>query len=100
MVEVGAVVRWSLLDDYSWIEVAPSTAKKFWTGKGNASKQDMLFATWDRYESQLSDDEADATALAAFGLALAGHGLDGLSRERRAAVETYKRTHSDLKIET
>lgn len=104
LIEVGAVVRWELttaeMGATQWIDVAPSTVKKFWTGKGNASKEDMLFAAWDRFEDRMTDDEADATALAEFGLALGGHGLEGLSKERLSAVTQWQKTHADFKIET
>lgn len=37
--------------------------KKFWTGKGNASKEDMIKAAWKRGHNPKDDNEADALAV-------------------------------------
>lgn len=73
--ELGGVVRLLLYDlEVPTVEIPPSTLKKFATGKGNASKEEMLVAAVRRlgYEGS-SNDEADAlwlrvAALDAYGL--------------------------------
>jgi hypothetical protein len=41
----------------------PTTIKKFWTGYGNASKDEMLFITQQLYPSVTDYNESDAIAL-------------------------------------
>ena len=49
--------------------VHSGTLKRFTTGKGNASKQEMLEAVARRWKRVDTDDEADALALMHFALA-------------------------------
>lgn len=63
--ELGGVIRLALADaGLRWVEVAPSSLKKFATGKGNAKKEDVLGAAIRklRYDRN-SFDEADALFL-------------------------------------
>lgn len=56
------------------IEVAPTTLKKFATGRGNADKADMRMALYQRAGLDLRDDnQVDAWWLREVGLQLAGH---------------------------
>lgn len=53
------------------LEVSPSTLKKYATGKGNASKHEVIYATAKRFpdiEIGGDDNRADALWLAAIGL--------------------------------
>jgi len=72
--ELGGVLRWRLRNCVGeFLEVAPTTLKKWVCGKGNAPKAEVVSTAsrrWDR--SFRTDDEADAYALMMLGLALVG----------------------------
>ncbi len=54
-----------------FVIVAPSTLKKFITGKGNAKKDSMYLEVYKRYGQSFTDDNlCDAYGLAQIGLAL------------------------------
>lgn len=74
-------------------EVPPSTLKKYVTGKGNASKTEVLAATIKRFPSLTvaDDNEADALGLAAMGARHLGHPVDGsLPKVNLAAMQAVK----------
>ena len=78
VVSVGTVVRKLLYDRrIPWVEVPPTTLKKFATGKGNAQKNDMAAAAKAKlgYNSP-SDDIIDAVWLAKLGEHLGVVGTD------------------------
>jgi Holliday junction resolvasome RuvABC endonuclease subunit len=80
LVAIGTLVR-SMMADYGlpWVEVRPSTLKKWTTGKGNAKKPDMAIAVKQKWGfNSPSDDIVDAFALAQMGHYLAQLGLDKL----------------------
>lgn len=60
------------------VEVPPTTLKKYASGKGNASKDDMLTAVIRRYPhiEFSGNDEADAVALMAMGLRAVGSPIE------------------------
>jgi len=60
------------------VEVTPQTVKKYATGKGNASKDEVLAAVVRRYPNVpvANNNEADALVLAAIGARLAGRPID------------------------
>lgn len=60
--ELGGVVRLALYDArIPYVDVSPGTIKKFATGKGNASKDDVLLAAVRKLKyAGNSKDEADA----------------------------------------
>lgn len=66
LAELGGIVRHDLWDsDLPYIEVAAQTIKKYATGKGNASKDEVLSAAHRRQNARhpftgVSNDEADA----------------------------------------
>lgn len=70
LVELGTVARLACHHNtVPYIEVPPTSLKKFVTGKGNAKKDQMMlqvFKKWG-YEAE-TDNLADAYALAQFGL--------------------------------
>lgn len=72
--ELGACIRMRLYEDNTlFVEVAPTSLKKFVTGKGNAKKDLMLLGVYKRWDFDTEDDnEADAYGLAQFGRALMG----------------------------
>jgi crossover junction endodeoxyribonuclease RuvC len=61
------------------VEVPPSSRMKYATGRGNASKDDVLSAAIRRYPhvDVNGNDEADALVLAAMGARWLGHPLEG-----------------------
>jgi Holliday junction resolvasome RuvABC endonuclease subunit len=70
--ELGGIVRYHLArEQHNWLEVPPSTLKKFLTGKGNADKNVVLKEVYRRYGLDLNDDNmADAFGLAKIGEAM------------------------------
>ena len=72
LVEIGTLLRGCLINkNIPWIEVPPTTLKKFTTGKGNAKKSSMILAVYKRWGIETSNDNiADATALMRLGMAL------------------------------
>lgn len=69
LVEQGAIIRYAFWkDNKTYIDVPPSTLKKFVTGSGNASKEQMCVAVTGRWKFDPADDnEADAYGLARLG---------------------------------
>ena len=72
VVSCGTVVRGVLYDlKLPWMEVPPSTLKKWTTGNGKATKDDMAEAVSARFGfTSKSDDVVDAVALAQLGVHL------------------------------
>jgi Holliday junction resolvasome RuvABC endonuclease subunit len=76
-VSIGTVVRAALYNrGIPWLEVRPSTLKKWTTGKGDAKKPDMALAAKEKWGfNSPSDDVVDG-----FALAQMGHYLLGLDK--------------------
>lgn len=72
--ELGASLRMVFHNnEVPYIEVPPTSLKKFVTGKGNSAKNLMLLDVYKRWEFDTEDDnEADAYGLAQFGRAIIG----------------------------
>lgn len=70
--ELGGVLRVMFVEQgLNWIEVAPAAVKKFATGKGNASKEQIAAWVQKRWGVMFdSNDETDAFVLAKIGEAL------------------------------
>ena len=76
--ELGGVVRLTLFRlGISFIEVPPTCRAKFATGRGNASKNEVISAVSARtgiiWSGKGADDEADAFILEEMGLAVQGN---------------------------
>ena len=72
-IEHGALLRWHLMDLGQVLEVNLSTAKKFMTGHGNASKKMVAAKLGNRYGVKFdTDDEYDAFGLLQLGLCVEG----------------------------
>lgn len=86
--ELGGIVRSELRRiGLQWVDVPPSSLKKYATGKGNANKGEMLAAAIRRlgYEGA-SDNEADALWLRAMGLDALGCPLVEVPAAHRVAL--------------
>lgn len=86
--ELGACIRMRLYErSVSFVEVPPTSLKKFVTGKGNAKKDLMLLGVYKRWDFDTEDDnEADAFGLAKFGRAMIGKST-GVPAVNLSAVE-------------
>jgi crossover junction endodeoxyribonuclease RuvC len=73
--ELGACIRMRLYqEEVPFVEVPPTSLKKFVTGKGNVKKDLMLLNVYKRWDFDTEDDnEADAYGLAQFGRAIKGY---------------------------
>lgn len=69
LVEIGTAIKQKLYElGLSWVEVAPTTLKKWTTGKGSADKATMAASVCKRWGyNSTSDDIVDAYALAQMG---------------------------------
>lgn len=78
--ELGGIIKYIIRNKLKLpiYRVAPTTLKKFTTGKGNANKEQMMNSIFQTYGLSFVDDNiADAYALARYGLhALTKGGLD------------------------
>lgn len=71
---LNAIVRHTLhRAGMNWVEISPSSLKKFCTGKGNSPKQTIMLETYKRFGySPTNDNDADAFVLSEIGCALIG----------------------------
>ena len=82
-----------LLVQFNWpfILEAPSTLKKFITGKGNSDKNVMMMSIYKNYGHEFLDDNiADAFGLAACGMALLGKPLKKLGKAQEEVINLLK----------
>lgn len=89
MGELGGVVRLLLhRRRVRWVEVSPSTLKRYATGSGSAGKDAVLVEAVRRldYEGS-SHDEADALWLWALGMDAAGYPVVEVPKAHREAIE-------------
>jgi crossover junction endodeoxyribonuclease RuvC len=90
--EFGGLLRASLLLLCPVVEVAPSTLKKFATGKGGANKTQVVAAITKRYGVQFdTDDEYDAYGLMQLGRCVAGQ-IEPVTTAQREAVDVVRKT--------
>lgn len=78
----------ALLTSAPVVEVAPSARAKYATGRGNASKDQVLAAVVRRYPDfdVTSNDEADALILAAMGRRALGQPIDDMPQAHLAGM--------------
>lgn len=70
--ELGGIIRLTLRKAFvPYVVVPPSTLKKYATGKGNASKEEVLVQAVLRRGVEMTNDEADSWWLWQIGLAYA-----------------------------
>jgi crossover junction endodeoxyribonuclease RuvC len=84
---IGWAIRTDLVTNkIPYIEVPPTTLKKFATGKGNVKKEDMILPIYKRYGYENdSDNIRDA-----FILAQIGRALDGLGEPTKEQMDCIK----------
>lgn len=74
LAELGGVLRYKLYkEDIPFIEIAPTTLKKYFTGRGDAKKEDIKAWIYKRYQYEFMDktnDEADAFVCACYGFSV------------------------------
>lgn len=87
--ELGGVVRVALTElGVRWVDLPPSTLKKYATGKGNADKGLMLAEAVRRLGyAGSSNDEADALWLACAGHHLLGHPVVDVPKTHAVALD-------------
>lgn len=82
-----------LLSEFNWpfMIVAPSTLKKFITGKGNGEKDLMMMTVFRDYGFESMDNnECDAYSLAVCGLAVMGSPIKSLTKPQLEVVSLLK----------
>ncbi len=86
--ELGGVIRLALHEaNVPYVDIPPTVVKKYATGRGNASKGEMLAAAIRRLDYQgASDNEADALWLREMGLDWAT-GLAHVPNDYRTALD-------------
>ncbi len=91
LAEFGGVLRYNLwLGGHNYIDVPPSTVKKFATGRGNAKKDEIMLAVYKRWGVEFhTSDEADAYVLARIALALT-EGDRNLTEFQREVVKALR----------
>jgi crossover junction endodeoxyribonuclease RuvC len=87
--ELGGLLRYSICRECASVyEVAPSTLKKWATGKHTSDKVQVAVALSKRYGVEFqNDDMYDAYALARMALQIAGHD-EPATKQQREAIET------------
>lgn len=86
LAEWGGLLRWHLIERSEHvIEVAPTSLKKFITGKGSGKKEMMIAHVTRRWDQIFpTNDHVDAFALYQFGLVIGGQVLPRNQAEREA----------------
>lgn len=95
--ELGGVVRLAIFETpgVEYIDVPPSTLKKYATGKGNAKKELVLVEAVKRLGYQGSDDnEADALWLRALGCEHLEHPIVEVPQNHRDALDKLHFDHT------
>lgn len=92
--QTGTITRYALYGCRNVIEVAPTSLKKFVSGKGNIKKDRMMLEVYKRWAFEGTDDECDAYGLAMFGAAILGHVT--LPDRNMEAVNKWLKEHPDF----
>lgn len=100
--QLMGAVKVALMDHGStYVEVPPSTLKKYATGKGNATKADMAVALYKRAGIELANDnEVDAWWLRAAGMQALGHPVIQIPEAQNAALDKVRMAVQKLTKET
>ena len=89
--ELGGVLRVMFAESgIKYLEVAPTQLKKFATGKGTASKEEIAVAAYKKWGIECrTNDETDAAVLVYIGLAYMGN-TDGLTAYQQEVIDALK----------
>lgn len=80
-----------VLNDWPLVVVAPTTLKKFVTGKGNVEKDKMMMCIYRDYGFEAIDNNvSDAFSLAACGMALLGAPLKKITKPQEEVINLLK----------
>lgn len=73
-IEIGTVIRYLMWqDDFPYMDISPTTLKKFVTGAGNSKKDMMVLGVFKKFGYEAaSNDDADAVALGYLGACVSG----------------------------
>lgn len=100
MYEYGGLLRYVLNRDYKLIEVAPTTLKKWATGKGQCEKTAVICAITSRYGQHFqTDDEFDAYALARMALQIEKHEEPATVAQRESIHVAVNGTPKKVKVQ-
>lgn len=91
MYGVGWLIRDMLNEHgFKWLEIPPTTLKKFISGKGNAAKPALVKPSKDKWEFESeSNDIIDANGLARIGFSMYNH--DGLLKYEQEVLRGIKK---------
>lgn len=74
LVEVGTMIRYAVYSrNVEVLQVAPTSLKKFITGKGTGAKDKVMLEAYKRWGIEGTNNEVDAYGLAMMGSAYLGH---------------------------
>lgn len=98
--ELGTVYRMALYKhETMFVEVPPTTLKKFITGKGNSKKDMIMLAVYKYWDFDPTDDnEADAYGLAQFGRGIIGEPT-GVPVLNFSAVESFLKKSDQIVLQ-
>lgn len=93
--ELGGVIKVAIAEKHwSWVLVPPTVRAKFATGRGNASKSEVVSAVSARtgitWSGPGADDKCDAWILQEMGLTYMGRGRESWPKAHLAALETIE----------
>jgi crossover junction endodeoxyribonuclease RuvC len=96
-ISIGSVIRFLMWqDEIPYLEVSPTSLKKFVTGKGNSKKDQMILEVFKRYGyTSKTNDIADAVGLGMFGLCASGVKF---TAESKKCVDDALKNHTGLPI--
>lgn len=102
LAQLGTIIRYKMLmRDFKIITAAPKKIKKFVTGNGNSTKQQMMDAVYLKWNYKASTDNlADACGMAYFAKYVWGiwNGTQQLSNEQMKFYSVYLNDKCLLKI--
>jgi len=94
--ELGGIIKFMFYcNDISYLVVAPTTLKKFATGKGNAPKSEIAKEVWKRWSKEFkTEHEVDAFVLCKIGESIINKSIK-LTNPQKEVVETIRRDKSN-----
>lgn len=95
MVEVGTMLRFALRDTVPFVEVSPTSIKKFVSGSGTSSKNKIMLEVYKQWAFEGSDDECDAFGLAMFLSAFYFHKDMKINKTSLAALSKWRTDNPD-----